>query len=74
MLEVAINTNSHADNAPTASTIKVFKRLAHFPGSTEETIPENMDIIIEKKGTFCTNAIYISSFLSFADISSRSRV
>ena len=36
--------------------------------------PENIEIMMEKNGTFCTNAIYNPSFRSFAEISSKSRV
>ena len=28
-----------------------------FPGSTDETVPENMEIIMQKKGMFCTSSI-----------------
>ena len=37
--------------------------LACFPVSTEDKIPENIAIIIEKKGKFCTRLIRVPPFL-----------
>lgn len=49
--------SSAPDITPTARITAVFNRFAHFSERIEETIPENMDIMIEKKGTFCIKSI-----------------
>lgn len=67
-------TSRTADIQPTAPITKVFTHLAAFAGSTELTVPENMDKKIEKKGKFCTKSIYSPSFFSLAEISSKSSV
>ena len=52
----------------------VFTHFAAFLGSTEQTVPENMDSMMEKNGKFCTKSIYSPSFFNLVEISSRSSV
>ena len=66
--------SSQPDMVPTVRIIAVFSRFAHFSGSMAETMPENMDNIMEKKGTFCTSVNYSPSFRRRREISSKSSV
>ena len=58
--------------AITAVTRHRLTRFAHFPSSTEDTMPANMERMMEKNGKFCTNSIYRSSFRYCIRISSMS--
>ena len=47
-----IKISSQTDITPTAVIIMVFSLRAYLPGRTDEIMPENIESIIEKKGTF----------------------
>jgi len=52
MFELSSSIRSHIDNPVITVSIAVFSFFAYFHGKTEETMPENIESIMEKNGIF----------------------